>query len=90
MIDKLTTAIPTGAAPLATPSPAPASSCAAIASPAPASSTRLYVEQQGDRYVYRVVDVATGRVLLEAPREDADRLKSLVADVGTPLVSTTA
>ena len=59
-------------------------------SEAPTAGTRLYVEQQGDRYVYRVVDVATGRLLLEVPREQMDDLKSFAQATGAPLISTTA
>jgi|SRR5579875_657284 len=52
--------------------------------------TRLYVEQQDGRYVYRIMDVATGRVLLEVPREQVDDLKTFVSSSGASLVSTTA
>ena len=40
------------------------------------AATRVYVDQDGSGvFVYRLVDVTTGRVLVELPRERADELK---------------
>ena len=53
--------------------------------------TRVYVDQDGSGvFVYRLVDVATGRVLLELPRERADELKASPDYAAGALFSTSA
>ena len=55
----------------------------------PQAATRLLVEPDGAMgYVYRLVDVVTGRLLAEVPRERADELKSSPDYAAGALVST--
>ncbi len=54
-------------------------------------STRVYVDQDGSGgFIYRLVDVATGRVLVELPRERAGELKNATENAAGALVSTSA
>ncbi len=53
------------------------------------AATRVYVDQDGSGvFVYRLVDVATGRVLVELPRERADELKDVPGYEAGALLST--
>ena len=55
------------------------------------AATRVYVDQDGSGvFVYRLVDVATGRVLVELPRERADELKASPDYEAGALLSTSA
>jgi hypothetical protein len=55
------------------------------------STTRLMIEPDGAQgYVYRLVDSATGRVLVELPRERLDELKSHPAYAAGALASRSA
>ena len=55
------------------------------------ASTRVYVDQDGSGViVYRLVDLATGRVLVELPRERADELKLSFDYAASALLSTSA
>ena len=68
------------------------------ASPDPSSrtgggqgATRVYVDQDGSGvFIYRLVEVATGRVLVELPRERAGELKDHPDYAAGALVSTSA
>ncbi len=54
-------------------------------------STRVYVDQDGSGvFVYRLVDAATGRVLVELPRERAGELKDAPGYAAGALASTSA
>ncbi len=52
-------------------------------------SARVYVDQDGSGvFIYRLVDVATGRVLVELPRERAEELKHAPGYAAGALLST--
>ena len=54
-------------------------------------ATRVYVDQDGSGvFVYRLVDVATGRMLVELPRDRAAELKDAPGYEAGALVSTSA
>ncbi len=55
------------------------------------SGVRVYVDQDGSGvFIYRLVDVTTGRVLVELPREKAGELKDVPGYTAGALVSTSA
>ncbi len=69
----------------------PAAEAPAPARAAAQGSTRVYVDQDGSGvFIYRLVDVATGRVLVELPRERAGELKDAPGYTAGALVSTSA
>ena len=71
--------------------PAKPSSNATTPRAAPQAATRVHVDQDGSGvFVYRLIDVATGRVLVELPREQADALKKSPDYVAGVLLSTQA
>ena len=52
------------------------------------AATRVHVDQDGSgAFVYRLVDVITGRVLVELPRERAGELKDVHGDAAGVLLS---
>jgi hypothetical protein len=58
---------------------------------AAAPATRLLIEPNGAQgYVYRLVEAATGRVLVELPRSQLDQLKSHPAYTSGAIASRSA
>ncbi len=55
------------------------------------AATRVYVDQDGSGvFIYRLVDVTTGRVLVELPRDRAAELKDHPDYAAGALLSTSA
>ena len=68
-----------------------ASNGAAAAAPASQPATRLMIEPDGAQgYVYRLVDVATGRLLVELPRERVEEVTAHSSYAAGALLSTSA